>query len=172
MIGLCHSSASPRVFQHFLLAILLAWVPLSIADQSGGDPSSLTFWQDGDAGDRMNLRGRVLDTQGKPVAGANIRVRQADGNANYTARYQGELVTADDGSFSLRSAVPGQYTSAKHVHISVSHPQYQALHTELLFKGDPNLDLSTSGGIEVFLEEVQSDSGMAFVGGVEIVLEP
>lgn len=141
-----------------------------IADSSGED--KLELWQEGDSGEPLNLRGRVISPDGRPIEGALVQVRQADGDAQYVAKYQGSLVSGERGSFTLQTVVPGQYTSAKHVHIRVTHPDYQELVTEILFKGDPNISFGMEGALEVLLEQIHQGEKTVSVGGVEIMLQP
>jgi len=148
--------------------ILTGYTPRALA----ADQSLLTFWSDGDPGEKLNLRGRVVSTTGKPIANARVAMRQADGDTNYRPEYEGALFTAQDGTFKLRSAVPGQYSSAKHIHIYVYAEGYQAVQTDILFKGDPNIDLGSSGGYEVLLEQIHKGEDTVHVGGVEIKMQP
>jgi len=134
------------------------------------DPHQLSMWQEGDSGERLMLRGRVVSPEGRPVEGATIQVRHADGDAQYTAQYQGSLLSGERGTFAMKTVVPGQYTSAKHIHIQVSHPDYQTLNTEILFKGDPNISFGDADALEVLLEQIHQGEETVSVGGVEIVL--
>jgi len=156
------------------LAALATVAPLVIhgAGAVAADPSQLTFWSDGDPGEKLNLRGRVISTTGKPIPNARVAMRQADGDTNYRPEYEGALFTAQDGTFKLRSAVPGQYSSAKHIHIYVYAEGYQAVQTDILFKGDPNINLGSSGGYEVLLEQIHKGEETIHVGGVEIQMQP
>lgn len=132
------------------------------------DRSVLTLFKDGDDGEKLNLRGRVIDADGKAIGGARVGLRHADANANYTPQYEGELFTAADGTFKVRTVLPGQYTSAKHIHVFVYAEGHQAVQTTILFKGDPNIDLGSSGGLEVLLEQVHKGEEVIHVGGVEL----
>ncbi len=153
-------------------AVLTGGLTLTVSKPTLADPSELTFWKDGDPGEKLNLRGRVVSATGKPIANARVAMRQADGATVYRPQYEGALFTGPDGTFKLRTAVPGQYSSAKHIHVYVYAEGYQAVNTEILFKGDPNIDLGTSGGYEVLLEEVHKGEETVHVGGVEIQMQP
>lgn len=135
-------------------------------------PSSARFWQEGDPGQRLHLRGRVTSTSGSPLVGAGITLRQADGAGEYHGdRYRAQLFTGDNGEFRLTTAVPGQYYGLKHIHVMISHPDYQPLTTQILFKGDPAL-LPENEDLAILLEEVRHQDGTIMVGSVEFVLEP
>lgn len=140
------------------------------ATAAGGDePHKVTLWKDGDAGDRLVVSGRVVDSNQRPIAGAQIFVRQADGGGDYSGAYSATLISAADGQYMLRTAVPGQYSSAKHIHINVTHNDYQPLYTEIRFKGDPNADASGDPS-EIALEEATHAGKIVFVGKFDIVL--
>ena len=155
-----------------ILAMVLFQAPPAMSDATtDGSNGVLTLWSEGESGERLSLRGRVITPQGKPVSGAQVEFRQADGQAQYTPSYQGLLTTTDRGDFHLQTVVPGQYTSAKHIHIRVSHPGHQTRTTEILFKGDPNINFGQPGALEVVLERVHQENETVSVGGVEIVLD-
>ncbi len=158
-----------------LLALVIgAGVGLALGPQLtyAADQSTLKMWQDGDAGERLSLRGRVVSAGGQPIPDARIQMRQADGNTQYTEQYSGVVFSNEKGTFKVLTVVPGQYSSAKHIHIYVYAEGYKALNTDILFKGDPNIDLGSSGGIEVLLEQVSQGEQATSVGAVEIVMQP
>lgn len=136
-----------------------------------GVPATARLWQPGDPGERLFLRGRVIAPNGMPLAGAMVSLRQADGNGNYhDVRYRATLETANDGTFSVSTVLPGQYWGAKHIHVLVRHDAYGDLVTRILFKGDPHLDESRDADFAILLEEVHKDGEKMLVGGVELVL--
>lgn len=166
----------------FRLVLLVLALPLATnaaselstgTDAAGtyGIPASIVLWQPGDPGERLFLRGRVVDPGGRPLAGAMVALRQADGNGNYhDARYRATLETAKDGSFSVSTVLPGQYWGAKHIHVLVRHDAYGDLVTRILFKGDPHLDQARDADFAILLEEVHKDGEKVLVGGVELIL--
>ena len=124
---------------------LLAFVPWVLpAAQSGSDSGSdppyvATVWSDGDPGERLEIRGIVMDARGRPVEGARVNTRQADGGGTYTGSYQASMVTNSRGEYVLRTARPGNYGVPMHIHVSVTHPTAGYAYTEIRFKGDPLL---------------------------------
>lgn len=136
-----------------------------------GAPASVVLWQPGDPGERLFLRGRVVDPGGRPLAGALVALRQADGNGNYhDVRYRATLRTAKDGTFSVSTVLPGQYWGAKHIHLLVRHESHGQMVTRILFKGDPHLNEARDGDFPILLEEVHKNGEKLLVGGVELVL--
>lgn len=140
---------------------------------STGPPASVVLWQPGDPGERLFLRGRVVDPEGRPLAGVRVSLRQADGNGNYhDIRYRATLETSDDGTFNVSTVLPGQYWGPKHIHLLAVHERHGQLVTRILFKGDPYVDQARPGDFAILLEEVHKDGEKILMGGVELVLPP
>jgi hydroxyquinol 1,2-dioxygenase len=120
----------------------------------------------GVAGTPMFVTGRVIDEQGKPIAGAKVDTWHSDGVGFYdvqqTEKLHGEfamraLLTADDeGRFWYRSITPRYYPvptdgpcgeilraanrsvmRPQHVHFWFSAEGYQPLITQLFLRDDP-----------------------------------
>ena len=116
---------------------------------------------------RLHIRGRVTNASGRPVAGATLTVWQADGTGVYVPRYSGSLETGGDGGYTLITALPGQYSGNKHIHIAVSHPDHIPIETEILFKGDNQ----TAGHDEtIALEEANINGETVLLGRFDIRL--
>jgi len=160
----------PLFRRQFLSISAVALLPFSLP-AFAQDQSSLKMWKDGDAGEKLALSGRVVSATGKPIPNARIQMRQADGNTQYTEQYSGVVFTNEKGRFKVLTVVPGQYASAKHIHIFVYAEGHVAVNTEIQFKGDPNIELG-AGGIEVLLEQVNQGENTSSVGAVEIVMNP
>jgi protocatechuate 3,4-dioxygenase beta subunit len=79
------------------------------------------------------LRGRVLRTDCKPVAGALVVFWQAGPNG-YTARGRGSLRTDRFGRFRIEGPVPTSYGRGPHIHIAVIHPEYEELLTRYVVR--------------------------------------
>ena len=142
------------------------------SDEAGSKPKLVDLWQPGDAGQRMNIRGRVTDLDGTPLAGIPISIRQANGDGDYTQRYSTTLLSDEKGRYQFGSVVPGNYYGVKHVHIGVYHEGYQYFDTEILFKGDPNLDGYSDAEQAIFLEESTVNGETILFGRFDIVLVP
>ena len=153
-----------------LAGLLTGAGPPPAAPQSEVVPSHIaTFWRDGDPGERLEIRGRVLTQTFEPVAGAEVRVRQADGSGEYTAGYQGVLLTSDRGEYVLRTAMPGNYGVPRHIHIAAAHPDHGYRVTEIRFKGDPLLP-EADRDEAIAVETVRLDGREHKVGTFDIVL--
>ena len=132
----------------------------------------VSLWQPGDPGQRMNIRGRVTTVDGTPVVGASISVRQTDGNGEYHSdRYNARLISDSKGGYQFATVLPGQYYGIKHIHVWVTHDDYEYLDTRIIFKGDPNLDESTTSEA-IFLEEGNVKGETVLYGRFDILLTP
>ncbi|MFC1664157.1 carboxypeptidase regulatory-like domain-containing protein [Pseudomonadota bacterium] len=131
----------------------------------------VNLWRPGDVGQRMYIRGRVTGLDGKPIAGASISIRQADGTGEYQDRYQTTITSDEKGGYRFASVLPGQYYGVKHVHLWVTRDGYEPLNTEIVFKGDPNLDEATNPQA-VFLEEGKIKGETILFGRFDMVMQP
>ncbi|MCP5149806.1 MAG: hypothetical protein H6983_22940 [Ectothiorhodospiraceae bacterium] len=134
-------------------------------------PADPTLWRPGDPGERLLLTGRVLSPAARPVAGAVVEIWQADGDGNYRPdRYRATLRTAPDGTFHIRTALPGYVWRERHIHVVVSHPDHPRLVTRVTFSGDPRLADSWWPSLAIALDRTRVDDGEMLVGDAVIVL--
>jgi protocatechuate 3,4-dioxygenase beta subunit len=135
-------------------------------------PTTLNLWRQGDPGQPVRISGWVRATNGEPVPGATVYIRQADGTGNYTPAYQGTLRTDKDGRYRLSTVVPGQYYGVKHIHIGAVHDGYEYFETEIFFKGDPNLDPQSDSTFAIHLEEATVNDKTVLFGRFDMTLRP
>jgi protocatechuate 3,4-dioxygenase beta subunit len=107
-----------------------------------GAPASTNLIVPGDAGLPLAVSGKVLDSAGKPLAGAVIEIWHADGHGVYDLagyRYRARLTAAPDGTYRFQTLMPGHYPErvAQHIHYRVSAPGRKVLVTQLYFATDP-----------------------------------
>lgn len=110
-------------------------------------------------GERIIVHGTVRDENGRPVPGILLEFWQANAAGRYRHKRDGYLapldpnfggtgrtITAEDGSYSLRSIKPGPYPwpngpndwRPSHIHFSVFGSGFvQRLITQMYFEGDP-----------------------------------
>jgi protocatechuate 3,4-dioxygenase beta subunit len=102
-------------------------------------PKRRTLAPAGAAGTRLTLTGRVLRTNGRPVANALVDFWQADARGDYDNegyRFRGHQFTDTQGRYSLQTVVPGLYPGrTKHIHVKVQAPRKPVLTTQLFFPG-------------------------------------
>lgn len=143
--------------------------PTSAADKKS---KLVDLWQPGDSGQRMNIRGRVTGLDGMPLGGIQVDIRQSDGDGNWTKQYSTTLTTDAQGRYQFGSVVPGNYTGARHVHMTVYQDGWEYFDKSILFKGDPNVDYHYQDGEAIFLEESTVNGETIMFGRFDIVLTP
>jgi protocatechuate 3,4-dioxygenase beta subunit len=139
-----------------------------------GAPQTETLWQPGDPGQRMQLQGRVMTTAGAPIADALIEIWHADAES----RYRTALRSRADGSFTLRTVLPGHIEQARnnsiwgarHIHVVVSAPGRPQLVTLAYFKGDERLDRTPYPELAITLEEARLGEESVLLGRLELIL--
>jgi protocatechuate 3,4-dioxygenase beta subunit len=100
-------------------------------------------------GTPLELTGRVVGTDGRPLAGAKVELWQCDALGRYhhvdgdpgtlDENFQGYgVVTTDaDGRFAFRTIRPVPYGSRPpHLHFKLAHPRAQPLTTQLYPRGE------------------------------------
>lgn len=131
-----------------MAAAVLAFVGDVAAAQ---EPSSATLTPAGEPGERLVIRGRVVDAAGAPVAGARVYAYQADASGVYVkgprddprqARLKATVRSGPDGAFELVTIRPGAYPRGgvpAHVHFLVTAPGGAEQDFEIVFEGDPDV---------------------------------
>ena len=129
------------------------------------------LWREGDAGQPLFLRARVLDSCGAPVAGAKIQILHANHEGYHEAqRWRAKLTTDERGAFKIITVFPG-FTGgiARHIHFIITHPKHQQLVTRLFFKNDPDLEHGVEE-LAMVLEEISRDGRTGWLADYEFVL--
>jgi protocatechuate 3,4-dioxygenase beta subunit len=126
--------------------------------------SDLTIQHNGEPlGERMKVRGRVRDGEGRPVSGQLVEIWQANSAGRYIHKRDqhpapidpnftgvGRCITGDDGSYAFTTIKPGPYPwknhynawRPAHIHFSLFGTDFtQRLITQMYFPGDPLLAL-------------------------------
>lgn len=118
------------------------------------------------AGERIVVRGRVLNQECQPVAGALVEIWQANTHGRYdhpdddsgiefdpNFQYWARVTTGPGGTYSFKTVLPGLYPGrTRHIHYRVSAPNFRTLTTQLYFKGEPK---NSSDGIYMSLTSAQ-----------------
>jgi len=124
------------------------------------DDADLTIQDGGEPlGERIVVTGRVLDGQGRPVAGQLVEIWQANAGGRYAHEVDqhpspldpnftgaGRCLTDDDGNYRFITIQPGAYPWGNHenawrpahIHFSLFGRAFaQRLVTQMYFPGDP-----------------------------------
>ncbi|MGH3244897.1 MAG: hypothetical protein ACRDOI_01580, partial [Trebonia sp.] len=105
-----------------------------------GTPRRSNLLEPGDKPELI-LTGRVLNPDGRPIAGALVNFWHCNHDGEYDMlgyRYTGYVVTDEAGRYELTTIVPGSYQprQAKHVHIKVQAIS-RPVTTQLFLEGEP-----------------------------------
>lgn len=136
-------------------------------------PAESNLWREGDEGEPLLLQARVLDTCGRAVRGARVRILHADQDGEHDPhRWRAHLRSDDAGEIKLVTVFPG-YAGymARHIHFIIDHPDHRQLVTRLFFKNDPAIDESIDD-LAIVVEEIQRGAEKGWIGGYEFVLAP
>jgi protocatechuate 3,4-dioxygenase beta subunit len=128
-------------------------------------PKRTSLLEPGMTGTRIELSGRVLGRDCRPVAGAVVDFWHADDDGEYDNegfRLRGHQLTDAEGRWRLQTIVPGLYPGrTRHYHVKVRPPGGRTLTTQLYFPGEarngrdglfrPDLLLAVSDGSRVKL---------------------
>jgi protocatechuate 3,4-dioxygenase beta subunit len=103
-------------------------------------PERIELYEEGMAGQPIELVGLVLSRACKPLAGALLDFWQADAKGQYDNsgfRLRGHQFTDAEGHYRLRSVVPGIYPGrTRHIHVKLPPAGGRVLTTQLYFPGE------------------------------------
>jgi protocatechuate 3,4-dioxygenase beta subunit len=103
-------------------------------------PERTELFEEGMAGQPIELVGFVLTRGCKPLAGALLDFWQADDKGRYDNsgfRLRGHQFSDAEGRYRLRSIVPGIYPGrTRHIHVKVQPRDRPVLTTQLYFPGE------------------------------------
>ena len=103
-------------------------------------PERTELFEEGMAGQPIELVGFVLSRGCKPLAGALLDFWQADDKGRYDNsgfRLRGHQFSDAEGRYRLRSIVPGIYPGrTRHIHVKVQPRGGSVLTTQLYFPGE------------------------------------
>lgn len=147
----------------------------------------------------MVLMGRVRGADGRALAGALLDLWQADGEGRYSQvdaqvppyALRARVVADGEGAFAVRTVVPGpesldvegalrEFLQAlgrplcrpAHVHLTVSHPGYRTLTTQVYFPGDPYDETELLGRHALDLQAMVDDGPPGRQARFDVVLSP
>lgn len=131
------------------------------------------LWQEGDEGEPLFLRLRVLDTCGTPLPGARVQVLHANHHGVHESdRWRTRLISDERGELKLITVSPGHTGGIpRHIHFVIEHPRHRTLVTRLFFKNDPTAGESLDA-LALVPEEVRRDGRRGWVAGYEFVVPP
>jgi catechol 1,2-dioxygenase len=154
----------------------------------------------GEKGTPLIFSGQVTDVHGKPVAGAELDIWQADDDGYYSGfaphipdgNLRGVVAVGEDGRFEIRTIQPAPYQiptdgptgklisaagwhpwRPAHLHLLVRAPGYRQITTQLYFAGGQWLDSDVAEAVKPELMLTPRDHGDGIRGAAyDFVLEP
>jgi protocatechuate 3,4-dioxygenase beta subunit len=140
---------------------------------SPGSPENSHLWEKGILGERLILRGRVTDRQGKALPGAWLDFWQADGTGHYDNKgftLRGHQSADKNGTYQVETVIPGGYPGrTPHIHVKTRvNEKSPLLTTQLFISGisSPS-DFLYHESLLIYLEETPEGK----IGTFDFVLE-
>jgi protocatechuate 3,4-dioxygenase beta subunit len=143
-------------------------------------------------GEHLDLRGAVIDRDGRSVDGAEIEIWQCDAFGSYRhprgagaridAGFQGFGGTKSDarGVYRFRTIRPVPYPGrTPHIHVKVRHPAFGELTSQLFVAGEPgnaadflyqSLSAAERGEVELRLQKPAGGEPVAWVAERDLVV--
>lgn len=105
-----------------------------------GAPMRASIVEPDSKGERLELAGRVLAADCKPVRGALLDFWQADERGDYDNtgfRYRGKVTADAEGRYRIETILPPPYMGRpRHIHVKLQRPGGRVLTTQLYFPGE------------------------------------
>lgn len=140
-----------------------------------------------------HIAGRVLDENGRAIAGARVEIWQCDANGRYRhsrddnpapldPRFQGygRMSTVADGAYRFRTIKPVPYPGrTPHIHFAITAPGADPLVTQMYVAGEPrnatdgifnSIDVTARERVLVALSSAAEIESGALKGTFDIVL--
>ena len=128
--------------------------PFSPTELPLDDDNDLTWVGDREqqaTGEITDLSGRILDTNGRPIAGARVEIWQCDANGRYrhprdpnrsaldpNFQGHGHCITEAEGGYRFRTIRPVPYPGrTPHIHTAVFLPGERPFVTQIYIAGEP-----------------------------------
>jgi len=107
-----------------------------------GAPNVSDLHKPGDPGFPLRVEGKVLNTRGEKVPGAEVQVWHADHAGLYDVqgyRYRAKIAVGESSGYVLNTIMPGHYPDrpAQHIHYLITAPGHRTLITQAYFATDP-----------------------------------
>lgn len=133
-------------------------------------PRTSQLWRPGD-GQRLALHGRLLSRRGQPIANARVELWHGDANGQvHPDRFRATLTSGRDGSFRLSTVYPGYVWGPRHIHVVVTHPEYERFVSRMFFNRDPRVAEVEGHDLAIFLEDAEVRGEPILLGRIELVL--
>jgi len=110
-----------------------------------GAPNEKNLRKAGAPGFPLRVSGKVYNTRGERLPGAQVDIWQADHKGLYDVQgysYRTKLEVEGNSEYVLETIMPGHYSDrpAQHIHYMISAPGHRTLITQIYFATDPWFD--------------------------------
>ncbi|HUS06828.1 MAG TPA: hypothetical protein VMZ52_11050 [Bryobacteraceae bacterium] len=107
-----------------------------------GAPKAELLRAPGDPGFPLRVSGKVFNTRGEVIHGAQIDMWQTDHEGHYDLqgfRYRTRLLLDNASEYAVETVMPGHYNDrpAQHIHYMITAPGHRPLITQIYFATDP-----------------------------------
>ena len=107
-----------------------------------GAPNEAILRKPGAPGFPLRVSGKVYNTRGDSVPGAQVDLWQADHEGRYDVvgyKYRAKLAVPAGAEYAVETIMPGHYDDrpARHIHYLISAPGHKTLVTQIYFATDP-----------------------------------
>jgi len=107
-----------------------------------GAPNTPNLRAPGAPGFPLRVAGKVFNTRGDRVEGAQIDIWHSDHKGRYDVegyRYRARILTASAAEYAVETIMPGHYSDrpAQHIHYLITAPGHRPLITQVYFATDP-----------------------------------
>jgi len=146
-----------------------------------GAPQRQALCDEAREGEPLVVRGRILDEDCQPVAGARVEVWHAEPDGGYTSSasgdFRGVLFTDADGAYLYETRVPGYEVNEAsgaalplHIHYKVVASGFVELITMLYFSYDPVLTKPGFDPPEALIVDADSDDDGVRQAALDVVI--
>ena len=170
-----------------LVVVALAFAPVLAHSQDlkvapPDAPSRVTIARAPEPGTSLTVSGRVVDPEGRPVAGVSIYAYQTDAKGEYipgqsggsdNPRLFGYMRSDAEGRYAFVTIRPGSYPNSRnpaHIHFEVVAPDGRTRSYEIVFEGDPFISeqfkamaRETYGNVAIVTAQSAANGGLEVV---------
>lgn len=152
-------------FNKVIILLFFCCPGFVLAQQAQTDLSEVNISVAGKTGTPLIIEGKVLDSDGNPIEGANLWIYHTDSDGFYAkdesgndrgwrqADYSARLKSGTDGMFKIETMRPAGYPDSinpAHLHLRITAPGYPELEYTAYFEGGKRITNEIEALVEKF----------------------